>query len=179
MSPGPQRVPDQTKSNPGSPVDGTSCPRCTYEDENGFYPANLSPRERCPPLCHLDRRVPGFPTKTTLTTPRTRLSLKKGAWHWSAPHYLPQEIRGSGETSVVTSLLGNVFSTELSWACGPRKVMKNASFSNHYLSNRYPFLVIPTEAKRSGGTRGSADLRGDVFPGSGQAACNIHFSGRS
>src|SRR5882724_10709097 len=27
----------------------------TYEDENGFYSAILSPRKRCPPLCHLDR----------------------------------------------------------------------------------------------------------------------------
>ena len=32
-------------------------------------------------------------------------------------------------------------------ACGPSKVMKNASVQQHSLWNRYPFLVIPSEAE--------------------------------
>jgi hypothetical protein len=46
---------------------------------------------------------------------------------------------------------------EESWACGAPKVMKNAFGQQPLSMNRYPFLVIPTEAKRSGGTCGSAD----------------------
>src|ERR1700741_4859304 len=42
------------------------------------------------------------------------------------------------------------------WAFGPPKVMKNFT-GNYFLWSRFHFLVIPTGAKRSGGTCGSAD----------------------
>ena len=42
------------------------------------------------------------------------------------------------------------------WALGPPKVMKNFT-GNYFLWSRFHFLVIPTGAKRSGGTCGSAD----------------------
>src|ERR1700751_764973 len=42
------------------------------------------------------------------------------------------------------------------WAFGPPKVMKNFT-GNYFLWSRFHFLVIPTGAKRRGGTCGSAD----------------------
>jgi len=61
---------------------------------------------------------------------------------------------GNSESHPQTALSSRL---EESWACGPPKVIKNTSSGIHSLWNRYPFLVIPTGAKRSGGTCGSAD----------------------
>src|SRR5882757_3358189 len=84
--------------------------RPTYEDENGFYSATLSPRKRCPPLCHLDRSAPGFPASLPWTGPRVRLSLRKGAYCSPAqPTSTGNPGERSGEISVLMPLLGNVF----------------------------------------------------------------------
>src|SRR5882757_593951 len=84
--------------------------RPTYEDENGFYSATLSPRKRCPPLCHLDRSAPGFPASLPWTGPRVRLSLRKGA-HCSPaqPTSTGNPGERSGEISVWMLFPGNVF----------------------------------------------------------------------
>ena len=59
------------------------------------------------------------------------------------------------------------FSTEESWACGPPKVMKNASVQQPLSMNRRPLLVIPSAADLSRrAVEGSAvprTFRGNVF----------------
>jgi hypothetical protein len=60
------------------------------------------------------------------------------------------------------------FSTEESWACGPPKVMKTPRSSNHFLSNRCPFLCHP---ERSRGICGSADLSWKCFSTEESWAC--------
>jgi hypothetical protein len=49
---------------------------------------------RRPPLCHLDRSVPGFPTSRCWQRPRVRFSLRK-PHDVDQRHESPQEIRGS------------------------------------------------------------------------------------
>jgi hypothetical protein len=72
--------------------------------------SNLSPRKRCPPLCHLDRSAPGFPASLPWTRPRVRLSLRKGAYCSPAqPTSTGNPGERSGEISVWMPLLGNVF----------------------------------------------------------------------
>src|SRR5713226_1126390 len=69
----------------------------------------LSP-EALPSLCHLDRSEPGFPASLPWTRPRVRLSLRKGAYCSPAqPTSTGNPGERSGEISVLTPLLGNVF----------------------------------------------------------------------
>jgi hypothetical protein len=88
--------------------------------KNGFSSATtLSGRHR-PPLCHLDRSVPGFPTSRCWQRPRVRLSVERAACRSPTPRVStgnPGERSGEICGSVVRSW--ECFSTEESWAFGP------------------------------------------------------------
>ena len=63
-----------------------------------------------PPLCHLDRSVPGFPTSRCWQRPRVRLSVERAACRSPTPRVStgnPGE--RSGEICGQRSFLGNVF----------------------------------------------------------------------
>ena len=84
--------------------------RSTQGDEKRLLSSNRSPWERRPPLCHLDRSVPGFPTSRCWRRPRVRLSVKRAACRSSKPRIStgnPGE--RSGEICGQRSFLGNVF----------------------------------------------------------------------
>jgi hypothetical protein len=53
--------------------------RPTQGDEKRLLFSNYPPRKHRPPLCHLDRSVPGFPTSLHLPGPRVRFPLKETA----------------------------------------------------------------------------------------------------
>jgi hypothetical protein len=71
---------------------------------------NYCPWKRCPPLCHLDRSVPGFPTSRCWRRPRVRLSVKRAACRPSKPRlFTGNPGERSGEISVWMLFPGNVF----------------------------------------------------------------------
>jgi hypothetical protein len=49
----------------------------TQDDEKQLLFSNYSPWKHRPPLCHLDRSAPGFPTSRYWQRPRVRFSLIK------------------------------------------------------------------------------------------------------
>jgi len=77
----------------------------TKGDESTLCSATTLPWKHRPPLCHLDRSVPGFPTSRSWRGPRMRFSLRK-PHDVDQRHRSRQEIRGS---AVERSLCGCSF----------------------------------------------------------------------
>ena len=92
-----------------------------------------------PPLCHLDRSVPGFSTSRCWQRTRVRFSLRK-PHDVDQRHGSPQEIRGSvvERSAVLRSFLGNVFRQCGLWAA-------NNCFIPKLTSSSRPFCAAADE----------------------------------
>ena len=59
--------------------------RPTQGDEKRLLFSNYLPWKHRPPICHLDRSAPGFPTSRCWQRPRVRLSVERAACRPSTP----------------------------------------------------------------------------------------------
>jgi hypothetical protein len=98
---------------PCHPDRGSHGPSAHQGDEKRLLFGNYCPSKHRPPLCHLDRSVPGFPTSRCWKGPRVRLSLKRAACRSAKPRVVtgnPGERSGEICGSAVPSW--ECFSTE-------------------------------------------------------------------